>query len=197
MKNIIFDIGGVLAIGESYTVLDNLNLDSSTYNNLKRFFENCEELDLGNITLEEKYEKCDFDKKLEVYKDYIINYFKHRKLNTELFDLINKLKKNNYSVYILSDNNKEVYNYYKNHELFKNIDGWVVSCDYGTIKKDGKLFGIFLNKFNLNPKDCYFIDDNIINIREASKHGIKGYTFNNNENIDRLYSDMRNNGINV
>ena len=196
IKNIIFDIGGVLTIGKTYTVLDNLDIDSNTYNDLKRFFDNCEELDLGTMTLEEKFNNCNFDKEIELkYKEYVINYYKHRKFNTELFDLIKRLKKNNYNVYILSDNNKELYNYYRSSELFKNIDGWVLSCDYGTIKKDGKLFDIILDKFNLNPSECYFIDDNEINVNEAKNHKIEAFIYNYNEGNNKLYDDMKNKGI--
>ena len=100
---------------------------------------------------------------------------------------VKRLKKNNYNVYILSDNNREVYNYYRNSELFKDIDGWVLSCDYGTIKRDGKLFDIILDKFSLNPSECYFIDDNEINVNEAKKHKIEAFIYNYNEGNDKLY----------
>ena len=91
MKNIIFDIGGVITVGRAYTVLDDLNLDSNTYNILKEFFLNTEELDLGNMTLEEKFYSHNFNKEIEEkYKDYLLSYYKHRKLNMNIIDLINK-----------------------------------------------------------------------------------------------------------
>ena len=195
MKNIIFDLGGVILVDKTYTVLDNLDIDKNTYNELKKFFLDCDNLDLGKMTVEEKYNSCNFPKEYDKYKEYVINYYKHRIFNMELIDIINKLKKNNYNVYILSDNNREVYEYDKNHELFKNIDGWVLSCEYGTVKREGKLFDIFLNKFNLKASECYFIDDNMINIKEAEKHGITCYQYSNDTNF--LISDMRINGINI
>ena len=198
MKNIIFDLGGVLTIGKPYSILDNLNLDSDTYNDLKRFFEYYRELDLGNISLEEAFNNCNFAEDIKTkYKDYVINYYKHRIFNKELFDLIKRLKMNNYKVYILSDNNREVANYYQSYELFKDIDGGVVSCDYGTVKRDGTLFDIILDKYNLKPEECYFIDDNEINVKVGEEHGIKGYIYSINDSIDKIYSDMRSNGISI
>ena len=61
----------------------------------------------------------------------------------------------------------------------------------------GNLFDIFINKFNLKPEECFFIDNNAINIKVAKRHGIKGSTFTTNDSIDKLYNDMRNNNINI
>lgn len=150
------------------------------------------------MTLEEKFNKCNFSDEIRnSYKVFLTHYYEYRKINMDLINLINKLKENNYNVYILSNNNKECYEYYKKQVIFSNIDGWVVSCDYGALKDDGKLFDIFLNKYNLNPRECYFIDDKISNILEANKFGIKGYVFDENKDINGLYNDMINNDINI
>ena len=193
MKNIIFDLGGVITVGKTYTVLDDLNLDSITYNNLKEFFLDTEKLDLGKMTIEEKYNSCNFPSEYDKYKDYVINYYKHRVFNMELMDIIDRLKQNNYNVYVLSDNNREICEYYKNYELFKNIDGWVFSCEYSTRKREGRLFDIFLKKYNLNPSECYFVDDRIDNIEKGKEYGITGYQFNGDNKA--LISDMRGKGI--
>ncbi len=194
MKNIIFDIGGVITVGRAYTVLDDLNLDSNTYNILKEFFLNTEELDLGNMTLEEKFYSHNFSKELEEkYKDYLLSYYKHRKLNMNIIDLINRLKENGYNIYILSDNIREACDYYKSNELYKSVDGWIFSCEYGTRKIEGKLFDIILDKYHLNPNESYFIDDRIDNIEKAEEHGITCYQYN--DDIESLISDMRSKGI--
>ena len=196
MKNIIFDLGGVILYDKPNSVLLNFNLDKDVYNELNIFFNDWNELDLGKKTLEEKYNECNFSDEINnKYKDSLLYYYKYRKINIELIDMINKLKENNYDIYILSDNNHETYNYYKNHPFFKNIDGWIVSCEYGVLKKDGKLFNILIDKYNLNPSECYFIDDKVENIKEAQKLGIKGYVFDNNNN--NLYQDIRNNGFDI
>ena len=130
-----------------------------------------------------------------MYKDKLINYYKYREIDKELLELRSKLKLNNYNVYILSDNNKEAIEYYESNNLFDSIDGYIISYEYNKLKRDGILFDILLNKYNLNPNECYFIDDLEININEAKKHGIKGYLYNND--INDLYDDMVNNGIDI
>ena len=196
IKNIIFDLGGVILKENPISILKNFNIDNSTYNELKNFFDDWEDLDLGNESLEEKYNKCNFPSIYNsIYKDYLVNYYKYREINTEVTKLISKLKENNYNVYILTDNNKKITDYFK--DIIKDIDGWVVSSDYNTLKRDGKLFDILINKYNLDVKESYFIDDNIDNVIEAEKHGIKSYVFDENNNISDLYKDMREKGINI
>ena len=198
IKNIIFDLGGVILRDSPIYILDDINLDNYTYNELKRFFDNWIDLDLGKETLEEKFNKCDFSYEIEKkYKDILINCYKYRKINIKIINLLNILKSNNYMLYVLSNNNKETYDYYRNNDLLECIDGWVVSCEYNTLKKDGILFEILLKKYNLNVNECYFIDDKKINIEIAEKYGIKGYFFKENENIDLLYKNMKDNGINL
>ncbi|MBR3161330.1 MAG: HAD-IA family hydrolase [Bacilli bacterium] len=198
MRNIIFDLGGVILKDKPISILNCLNIDNKRYNLLKIFFYDWKKLDLGEETLEDKYKQCNFPKEYDdLYKNLLINYYKYREIDMRLINCINKLKNNGYNIYILSDNNKECFEYYKSNSIFKNIDGWTLSCDYHTSKGDGQLFDICIKKFNLNPSECYFIDDKLSNIEEAKKHGINGSTFNTSEDIAKLYNDMRNNEINI
>ena len=198
MKNIIFDLGGVILKGTPVTILEKIDISNEEYNELIKFFQDWKNIDLGTQTLEEKFNKCNFSSRLvSKYKNILLNYYKIREININLIELINKLKLNNYNIYILSDNNKESFTYYKKSDLFKNVDGWVVSCDYNTVKKDNKLFQILLDKYNLLGEECYYIDDKEENINIARNYNIKGYIFNENEEIEKLYNDMKENGINV
>lgn len=56
----------------------------------------------------------------------------------------------------------------------------VISGDVGMIKPNEDIFLYFLKKFNLDPKDCIFIDDQISNINTAKKLGITGILVENN-----------------
>lgn len=198
MKNIIFDLGGVILKYKRISVLDNLNVGEETYDQLKIFFHDWKKLNLGEETLEDKYKQCNFSKEYDnLYKNILINYYKYREIDMRVIDCLNELKNNGYNIYILSDNIKECSEYYKNSPLFKNVDGWTFSCDYHTVKSNGRLFDIFLKKFNLKPSECYFIDNKLNNIRKAKDYGINGSTFYTNDDIDKLYNDMRNNGINI
>ena len=196
MKNIIFDFGGVLIKGNAISSLNKFNINEEELNELKRFFSDYEKLDKGKQTLGEKFNECNFSYEISLkYKDLLINYYKYREVNMDLVELIYKLKNRDYKVYVLSNNPHEAFNYYSSNPLFKAIDGFIGSCDYGKVKDDGELFDVILSKYNLDPSECYFIDNKKLNIDMAYKHGIIGYQFDENEDINKLYTDMRNNGI--
>ncbi len=179
MKNIIFDLGGVILKGKAKDVLNKLDLTEEEYNELIKFFDNWNDMDITNMSIEEKFDSYNFSENTKSkYKDVLLKYYELRDLNTNLINLIKELKKNN-RVYILSDNNKAASLYYK--KLLNNLDGYVFSYEYKTIKKDGKLFDIFLDKYKLDPKDCYFVDDTEENILVANSRGINGILYKQND----------------
>ena len=196
IKNIVFDLGSVILKGVPKDFLLDKNIDSNMILKLNNYFDKISICDYGKESLEDVFNSCCFDEDIiNNYKDYLVNYFKYRDINMDLVKLINILKNNNYKIFILSDNNKEAYNYYKELEILKNIDGWTISCFYNCLKKDEKLFDIFLNKYNLDSRECYFIDDNSINIDIAAKKGFNTFLFNENNDINILLLDMYNHGV--
>jgi len=66
--------------------------------------------------------------------------------------------------------------------------------DLGGVLTIGKPYTVL---DNLKPEECYFIDDNEINIKVVEEHGIKGYIYSINDSIEKIYSDMRSNGISI
>ena len=179
MKNIIFDLNGVIVKGKARDVLNKLDLTEEEYNELIKFFDNWNDMDITDMNIEEKFASYNFSENTKSkYKDVLLKYYELRDLNTNLINLIKELKKNN-RVYILSDNNKAASLYYK--KILNNLDGYVFSYEYKTIKKDGKLFDIFLDKYKLDPKDCYFVDDTEENILVANSRGINGILYKQND----------------
>ena len=179
MKNIIFDLGGVILKGKAKDILNKLDTTEEEYNELIKFFDNWNDMDITDMNIEEKFASYNFSENTKSkYKDVLLKYYELRDLNTNLINLIKELKKNN-RVYILSDNNKAASLYYK--KLLNNLDGYVFSYEYKTIKKDGKLFDIFLDKYKLDPKDCYFVDDTEENILVANSRGINGILYKQND----------------
>ena len=184
----------VLLKGRAYSVLDSLNISSSDYKIIKKeYFSDFKDLDLGNMTLIEKLNSSNIPNNLkEKYKDYLLNYYKYREYNKELLYLIKELKNNNYNIYILSDNNKEAISYYKSLDLFKYIDGWVVSYEYKTMKEDKIIFKILLEKYKLNSKECLYIDDRIINVDIAKSLGIKAFKYSFlNDSVNDLINNIK------
>lgn len=68
-------------------------------------------------------------------------------------------------------------------EFLHWFEGIVVSGEEKTRKPFKDIYDITLNRFNINPENSIFIDDNLRNI-EAAKHlGINGIQFNNPEQL--------------
>ena len=196
IKNIIFDMGSVILKGIPQDVLLGRNINNEIYSQLTTYFNRIGDADYGDVTLNKIFDECNFsDDIIRSYKDLLVNYFKYRSINNNLIMVINKLKKYNYNVFILSDNSREAYNYYVSDNQFKNIDGWVVSALYGYLKRDEKLFDIIINKYNLNSSECYFIDDNIDNIKIADRKGFNTFLFDENDDINNLLFDIYNHGV--
>lgn len=178
--NIIFDLGGVILPGKAKDILDKLNLKEEEYNELVGFFDNWDEMDITDTSIEEKFNSYNFSYNIKnKYKDKLLKYYELRDYNNKLINLIKDLKNNNNRVYILSDNNKDASLYYKS--VLKDLDGYVFSYEYKTIKKEGKLFDILLEKYSLDPSTCYFIDDTKENIEVANSKGINGILYENND----------------
>ena len=193
MKNIIFDLGGVILLGKAKDVIDKLNVNEDEYNELIDFFSNWNDMDTTDTSIEEKFNSYNFSDSIKSkYKDKLLKYYELRDVNKNLINLIKELKKNN-RVYILSDNNKDASNYYKTIDGLNDLDGYVFSYKYKTIKKDGKLFDILLEKYNLNPSDCYFIDDTKENIEVANSKGINGILYE--ENDQKIINYFKERGI--
>lgn len=198
IKNIIFDLGNVILKDSPSIVLKNLKeLDKSCLIIKRKFFDNWNELDLGNETLEEHLNNCELDFPInESIKEILLNYYKYRPFNKEVIELMNNLKNNKYNIFILSNNNKEAYEYLIKLPVFKSVDGWVVSCDYHILKPNKELYIKLFENFNIKPEECFFIDDKETNINVARTLGMKGFTLDiKNQGLDKLIENLKENNI--
>lgn len=55
------------------------------------------------------------------------------------------------------------------------FDGGIISAEVRHSKPDIKIYRILLDKYNLLPEECFYIDDIEINVRAAMSAGIKGF----------------------
>lgn len=186
IKNIIFDLGNVILKDKPSIILENLNLGDEVYNDIKEnFFNTWSKLDLGLISLEDFFYQCKFESIVsDNIKEKLINYYKYRPFNENVLNVLHDLKRKEYNIYLLSNNNKETANYLRKLDFYQDISGDVYSCDYNVIKPNIEIYNILLNKFNLIPQECLFIDDNQSNIETALKLGFKTINYNTlNDNL--------------
>lgn len=199
IKNIVFDLGNVILKDNPSSVLDNIQINNREQKFIEdNFFGHLSELDLGKITLEDHLNNCGLNFMLdEKLHTILLNYYKYRSFNTEIINLMHSLKGNNYGIYILSNNNKETANYLQKLPIFQCVNGWIISCDYNVVKPNKDIYIKLFEKYNLNPKECFFIDDNRENIEASRILGMDGHILNlKSEGIKELIKDMKKNNIN-
>ena len=101
--------------------------------------------------------------------------------------LLSQLKKQ-YSLYLLSNTNSLHIRRIKNlsgpfdyKQFIDQFNGVFYSHEMGHRKPEAAFFESVLEKENLAPEDCFFVDDREDNIAAAEALGIKGWHFNPKE----------------
>ena len=61
------------------------------------------------------------------------------------------------------------------------FDGEVVSCEEGTVKPEPRIYEILLGRYGLDPAETLFIDDRPANVAAAEALGIRGFGFDHRD----------------
>lgn len=179
IKNVIFDIGGVLL---EYRWLDMLCIDHGMEKERavalgSRLFDDqlWESMDLGIVTVNEAIEE--YCKKNPEYSDDISWFLKNAELmrvnRTAIWDRFPQLKEKGYKIYILSNYSKELLAMHtKDSYFWKYVDGEVVSYQIQVIKPLAQIYRHILKKYSLTASECIFYDDRKENVEGAIKEGL-------------------------
>lgn len=178
MKNIIFDIGNVLLEFKPFDFLLK-HYDEKTMEDLMVIIFSSDELiemDLGTMSVEDI--KDIFSKRNPHYKKelhYVLDHWSEMLVPIQNnIKFVKILKEKDYNLYLLSNFPlkafEEVFNKY---DFFKYFDGQVISAYEHVIKPDEKIYNNLLEKYNLKPSECLFIDDMEANILTAKELGMK------------------------
>ncbi|MCL2718377.1 MAG: HAD family phosphatase [Lachnospiraceae bacterium] len=102
---------------------------------------------------------------------------------------INELKEQGYKVYIISNIfAKMIHDCAEELNFISLVDGAVLSYQEKVIKPDSKIYRLFLERYDLNANECIFIDDLERNINAARNIGIPGIVF---ESYQQAYADLK------
>ncbi len=80
-------------------------------------------------------------------------------------------------LYVLSNASNSFYDYFPKFAPLDYFDGIVVSCDIHIIKPDIRIYQYLLERYDLLPEECFFIDDRKENVEGAKKAGMNGAVF--------------------
>lgn len=178
IKNIIFDIGNVLATFQPKKVLSKYFSDLYIDDIYSFFFEKdrWNLYDQGIMFKEDLIkEACTTFPTLEKNVIEFMNHWVEDVIEIkEIVHLLLTYKNKGYKTYILSNLPYDSYRYLQEHSHFMHhIDGGVYSYQEKLIKPDSKIYYCLLQKYQLKANECLFIDDRLENIQAAKKIGFK------------------------
>lgn len=194
LKNIIFDIGGVIIEWGHRPLKKLLGKTDSEINKITRIIyrdERFKSCILGNLSqadymqqlISENPEYSDDINKIlsEEYQEKALPVIK------ENLEKVFEFKNKGYKIYFLSNITDVSYNYLKNKlKILDLIDGGVYSFKEHTKKPDKKIFDILIKRYNLNKDETIFFDDSVKNVKSGNEYGIKSYVFESIKNIPEL-----------
>ena len=196
IKNVIFDLGNVVLKLKWNIVIDKYTQNEDEKKILQNVIFNSEEwnkLDEGTIEKdkaiaimlsklpENLHPAC-----LGIMQDWQEGLV----INDQTIGFIENLRENGYKTYILSNAPLDIPAYLKRNNLEKYFDGQIISAEEKVIKPNKKIYELILNRFNLNPEECLFLDDKTENIDAAIKCNINGYVFDYNK-FDVFLTDIK------
>lgn len=198
--NIIFDLGNVLIEWNKEKILSKICKNDLEYNLFNKFVFQSNlwiDLDNGKISLE-FLENQLIDEMGHQYQDQIHelvwNWFNYVDLYDEVYELIKQLKKKNFQIYVLS-NTSSIFHILLDSVLSKVssvLDGYVISCEVKMMKPQKEIYLSLINKYQLDIKDCIFLDDLEENVEAARTLGIKAFQIKERKEISNILKDLLN-----
>lgn len=183
IKNVVFDIGNVILNFDLSKVLpaftDDVQEQKFIFDNIISSPEwlGSALIDTGYVSREEAIEIVK-DRTNHTNDDLISNFWNtyndYALVNKDVLELIKSLKSNDYKIYLLSNINPYTHEHVKTSGLFDLVDGYVLSYIEHQIKPYESIYNTLIDRYNLNPNECLFVDDKADNVKTANKLGIQG-----------------------
>ncbi len=123
----------------------------------------------------------------------ISDFYPHMPIVDGMEDLVKRLKKAGYPVYLLSNATPRFFDRYLDIPALTLMDGYFISALYKLLKPQKEIYEAFCNKFSLEPTECFFIDDTPQNIQGAKDYGMHGFVFK--KNLQELEDALRQEGV--
>lgn len=185
IKTVIFDIGNVLAEFDWQGYLKKFDFSEQVNEKLADAtvrHETWDELDRGVLTLDETIEKFiendpSIEKEIHLFFEDVHDIIKQYDY---AIPWITELKEKGYQVLVLSNFPKNAHIQCKHALEFLNyVDGGILSYQDKVIKPDAAIYELLLERYQLNPLECVFLDDKACNLEAAKEFGISTILFFN------------------
>ena len=195
INTIIFDIGNVLMKFDYHPFIKDLLKDDEVIehvNNAMWFTGYWNDMDRGmnsDLILQKMIDaEPDYEDEIRLTFDSVGRCIKKADY---AIPWIKDLKARGYKVLFLSN--------YAEHTMYANpraldflpyMDGGVFSCDEGVVKPDPRIYMTIIERFNLNPAECVFLDDSKANVLTAKAYGMKAIHFEGYESAKNQLEEL-------
>jgi len=193
IKNIIFDLGGVVVDWNPRKILQTFQGNPQIIQKIqeKGIFSDCwRDYDKGLQTRQETVQKiASFVGCSEKECDEFVEFIKYSLvpiLETEHF--IQQLYAEGYFLYCLSNMSLDFYEYLKSRPVFHCFHGQVISAIEKMVKPDPEIYKLILQRYELLPQESLFIDDLESNVWAAQQVGLHTVHFTDR---DKAYHEIR------
>lgn len=202
IRNIVFDMGQVMITFDPNHFMDRAGIEDPEDRKLilRELFQSVEwaQMDQGVLT-EETAEPLILaripERLKDAVKDLLWNWAFPREQIPGMEDLVSRLKKAGYGIYLLSNASAAQHDYWPKFTVSSLFDGKLISCDVKTVKPCHRIYRLFTEKFGLQPEECIFIDDAPANVAGAVACGWQGIVFHGSS--EELENKLRFSGINL
>ena len=201
IKNIVFDMGKVLIRYDAYDYTNKYVSEKEYVSVLcEEVFQSIEWIQMDRGILEEEDAIRSIQRrlpeKLQQYVPMLIeNWHMEIPPYPEMKQLAKELQENGYHLYLLSNTSKRFHQFCIKIPALQYFEGTFISADYRMLKPEPVIFHTFYQHFQLNPAECFFIDDNNANIEAAKMTGMSGFIYRGN--VEKCKIAMRKEGIQI
>ena len=191
IKNIIFDVGGILLDDSLDNISKVFGKDMSEIYK-KIYSGNFKDCILGKISMADYLKQFQYDSDYKFIRKILdpTNQKIMNPLIKENYEYICNLKNRGYHLYILSNLTKETYDYLNSIiNINKYFDGAIFSYDVGLRKQEADIFKLIIDKYDLDLKETIFFDDKEKIVNNAKSVGLNAKVFKSINDVEsELYS---------
>lgn len=180
-KVFVFDLGNVIVRPMNVKKLYEMLECKISYEEFSNYFKNdksVEDVHKGIISTKEHIEKIikfsgsnkTIDEYIRIFTGPIRNG-----LFKDTIEIIDKLKKNNQKICMLSNLRKIDFEWFKTQYEVSNFEKLYLSYEMHLLKPNKDIYEEMIRDLNTNVKNIYFFDDNKDNVNSAKELGINAY----------------------
>jgi putative hydrolase of the HAD superfamily len=190
IRNVVFDLGGVLITWRPQEVIDSFYADPLLRAAVRRdAFQHPDWIEMDRGTLDEQTIGARFAERLQRPPSEMAALFDHVRMCLKpippTVDLARGLRDRGLSLYVLSNISEPMFRHIEGYPLFELFAGAVISGAVKMVKPERAIFEHLVTRFALEHAETVFIDDVARNVEAARAVGLRSILFEDAEQCAR------------